>query len=63
MRKQAIMRCTEAVDSGEAANEEENGEDEEDIGEAVFNLVSACTRRWRVWTYTAYTARSATIRP
>ena len=48
MRKQAIMRRTEAVDSGETANKEEDGEYEEDIGEAVFNLVSACTRRWRV---------------
>ena len=29
------MRRTEAVDSGEATNKEENGEYEEDIGEAV----------------------------
>ena len=57
------MRRTEAVDSGEAANEEENGEDEEDIGEAVFNLASVCTESLRAWTYTAYTARSATIKP
>ena len=57
------MRRTEAVDSGEAANEEENGEDEEDVREAIFELASACTRRLRAWTYTAYTARSATIRP
>ena len=57
------MRRTEAVDSGEAANEEENGEDEEDIGEAVFNLASVCIESLSAWTYTAYTARSATIRP
>ena len=39
------MRRTEAVDSGEAANKEENREDEEDVGEAIFELASACTKR------------------
>ena len=57
------MRRTEAVDSGETANKEEDREDEEDVGEAKFELASACTKRLRAWTYTAYTAKSATIRP
>ena len=38
---------TPLVNRSEAANEEENGENEEDIGEAVFNLASVCTRRLR----------------
>ena len=41
------MRRTEAVDSGEAANKEENGEYKEDVGEAIFNLVSTCIRSLR----------------
>lgn len=50
------MRRTETVDCGEATHEEEDGEDEENVGEAVSVLETEnlhWSRGWLARTYSA----------
>ncbi len=55
---------TEAVDCGETADEEEDREDEEEVGEAAGEGFQSSEVSWQDnVAYSAYTARRATIRP